>query len=228
MKYEGVFVRKRPFSSLLHLWEFNGNAIDIVNGLNLSTSSTGSVSYIAGKIKNSVYFNRGHLIGPSGRNLNINNNQWTISYWTNIVTFGNAATDPIVGILNRSVGSTNFGTRLIFSTPNVFYVNYCNSNTQLNSTVTFGPNIWVHIALKPPNIFFINGTRNAPTGNTMTTLNIGNPVYVGLDNYTAIRTMQGQMEQLAVWTRQLTDAEILSIYNSGNGLDFNLWGNNLK
>ncbi len=62
-------------------------------------------------------------------------------------------------------------------------------------------------------------TNISITGTTETSsqLQFGN-------NYNNNRHFKGNIEQVAIWSRAITEAEISQLYNSGNGLPYSQWG----
>jgi hypothetical protein len=199
-------------SGLVHLWEFDGNEVDAVGGL--SGSINGNVSFTIGKIKKCAYFNGGYM--TTSGNLNVDN--WTASFWVKLDELADAG---IYGIIFLAAGQNGNGFRI--SAKKFNYCHYTNtptSNIQSNEVLP-GTDAWIHIAAKFPNVVFINGIQSTmEAGRTFNALNSVNP-YIGADNYSvAVRSLKGSLEQLAIWSRTLSDSEILQIYNSGKGLKY--------
>ncbi|MDB4491546.1 hypothetical protein N9260_00830 [bacterium] len=84
-----------------------------------------------------------------------------------------------------------------------------------------GDGTWYHILLRSDrendkHDFWVNGTEDAtgdgitPTGNVM-------PMMIGQNPDTADRTWEGNIDDVAMWNRPLTDDEIAQIWNGGDG-----------
>jgi hypothetical protein len=198
-------------TGLVHLWEFDGTAIDSVGGLNGTV--TGNVLFVDGKMKQSAYFNGGYM-NVAG---NISLTDWTVSYWVKVAVERGAA-----GIIFRGTSSLALGFRL-----DMKKFNFCNNQAgahnaySANDILTVGN--WCHVTarLSHSNTVIANGVTYGLTNYNLTALRIDSPMLIGADGYDpANRSLIGNLEQLAVWNRSLSDGEILLLYNNGKGLKY--------
>ena len=205
-------------SGLVHLWEFNEDANDIIGGVNLSI--TGNVTYVAGKMKMCAYLNGGYLMSSG----TVSVNAWTVSFWLYLASMGSSDS----GIICRTASYDTWGLRINNdwnqSGEKLMFTNGANITSRV-SPVLLPKNQWAHvIARLDGNCCFFNGVKyNFVDGSSVQSalgpLNIGSPVYVGVDNYNVSqRAIRGRIEQLAIWGRALSDSEVAQLYNGGAGL----------
>ena len=204
-------------TGLIHLWEFDGDANDQIGGLHLT--QTGDVSYVNGKMKNCVLLDGGYLYNLSaGINLNINN--WMVSFWFNSAKNGYSESNGMGGILFNYTGSMStygIGTQFLETTSRLYFYR---GNGGVTSASGFNKNTWYHICLCN-NLIYIDGVKTESAGiNSVLRLY---SVYVGRF-FTASSNPEGRflgsIEQIGIWNRILSDDEVLKLYNEGNGLPY--------
>lgn len=145
-------------------------------------------------------------------------NAWTISFWFNSsVAFGSARS-----VLGFDDGSTQ--RRLVFDISSQQMVLYCFTNASTTAFLsvtasTFGNlshNTWYHCV----------GSFNRSTGNLKvyinntanTTANVpANPTKTAPFTMGVLNKWDGSVDEVAMWSRELTAAEVARVYNSGNG-----------
>jgi hypothetical protein len=198
-------------SGLVHLWEFDGDAVDRVGGADGTVS--GTVLFEEGKVKKCACFNAaGYIsvnstIGPM--------NAWTVSFWLK-------ADEEMVlaGIFFRGDSSYAYGFRISVGT-----FNFCNNGAGIHNTFSVNkvvyPGEWVHVVAGfPGNILKIDGVSKALGGN-LGALHIPVPGLFGADGYDAVtRGLKGCIEQFGIWNRVLSGSEIDALYNAGRGLKY--------
>lgn len=199
--------------------EGKGNTTGVLGTVaNWSANSTATDHWGTGFFNNATRFNRtagDYLITPLILGTNLTN--WTISLWVNVTS------DTSVGIIGQTEayryflgtsGSLNFA----------FWLGEGSSWNKANNVACSSPVVkgqWYHLIWMRENTnlsLWINGTACASI-NTLTagyeyfnkTLEIGKHTTDALN---------GMIDEIGVWNRSLTAAEITEIYNSGNGLAY--------
>ena len=198
-----------PTNDLVGWWPFNGNANDESGNGNNGTVNGATLTSDRNGLANKAYYFSSLNCATS---IDINNlsfsNQpvgFSFSYWMKKI--GNGCISPRLfefgnGNTNNSWGSSwdNSG--------NLDYVNTALSN-----------NMWYHIV----NTFdgttlktYLNGNIES-TYPLSKTLPFGNNVAFGRMNHPSYDAFNGEMDDLGVWDRVITDCEIKDLYNSQLG-----------
>jgi hypothetical protein len=194
-------------TGLVHLWEFDGNANDAIGGAN--GTATGDVSFTNGKMKQCVNLVGGYITASKSMNLA----SWTVSFWLK----QEVSATSNHGVMNQSVNANNYGIRI---TNRAF--NYAYANNQAFSVVEIEHlGVWKHFVARFPNSKLVVDGVEIGLTNVMRELYIPDTIYIGVDNYSlSQRLLRGYLEQLVIWNRALSDAEMLKLYNSGKGLKY--------
>lgn len=229
-------------TNLVNYWkldEANGNASDSVGG-NTATN-VGTVTYSAGKIKNgsshngsSQYF----TYSTPGALTKI-----TISCWVKI---GTAPTNGnTMGLVNGLYSTTPVGGYRLFyyNEGNVLkvysYIVVSHSPEYYNVnkvTYTLTPGTWYHIVLTydgTTSKLYINaGASTDSTDHSgdiyMSTGNYfrfaSDKTWSGAGNY----VLNGMLDEIGIWSRALSPAEIALLYNEGSGIQYPFSSNSRK
>lgn len=170
-----------------------------------------------GKIGTSYSFSSQNCRTPADDSTGLNNaNYISVSMWIY------STASPSYGtLITRTADSSSHnqfwfgligGNKLSFSTDN---------NTDKDQTTTFSQNTWVHVGVtfdavndsvnlyvngRPVNHF--GGAAISPLLALTTALRIGSD---GSNNFA------GKIDEVGIWHRKLSAAEMLEVYNSGNG-----------
>lgn len=74
-------------------------------------------------------------------------------------------------------------------------------------------------------VYYQNGIQKTPSESTAPSGSIVNTAEVWTigDHKDLVRSFDGKIDQVAVWSRILSAAEVAALYNSGNGLAFSNW-----
>lgn len=203
--------------------EASGNAADATgNGNTLTNNNT--VGYAAGKLGNCADFGTANTNKSLSiaSNLGITGGNITISAWVKMrteISSGRQMLSPVVGGGTNNVEyhiryDYNAGTR------KVSFVRDKNGSgeQQLDYTITLGTSNWYHVAMTydGTNIRgYINGTlvgTTAASGNGGTTLAAGTRIGTWLDGSTYAASIY--QDEVDVWSRALSDDEILQVNNS--------------
>jgi hypothetical protein len=203
-------------TGLVGYWPFCGNANDAsgngnngtVNGATLTTDRFGNT--------NSAYsFNGSSSIDIGVNGFSTGNNQATLSGWVYITT-NPAGVSYIVGYGNPNVNGSVFATGVygsagLFGTfSGAVYDAISNINCPLNSwnlvTTVKEANGTIKIYLNG-NLIFTQTVSTPLIGNVSG--RIGSAVWNSSEYW------NGKIDDVAIWNRALTAAEVLSLYNNG-------------
>lgn len=191
------------------------------NGNNLSNN--GSPSYVAGKFSNGVDLESGssqYLYKSSPTGLNITGSQ-TWSAWIKSESLAGGP-DTIASIDKLSSRGRGLVVQSLAGDYPAFECAGLTTNTIVNSTKTIKPGIWNHVvgiydSASSKLKIFVNGektevTASGTTSSTTANFAIGTRYVGGGD--TATNFFDGIIDDVAVWNRALTDAEVLSLYQT--------------
>jgi hypothetical protein len=199
-----------------YFWELDGDAGEQIAGRNGTV--TGAVSFEAGKIKQCANFNGGYIRISAVTTENVS--MYALSLWIKISQPGSAKSPMVFkGTSNVfsgiRVSADGDGAHLAF---------------QSNGAFALGINIydianWHHYVFQfsaPDNLsqIFCDATLLAQsTGQGAAQIDAGY-AYIGYDAAVSTRNFVGCLEQVAMWNRILSDAEILKLYGKGRGLKY--------
>jgi len=215
-------------SGLVSLYEFNQSLEDAISGRHLSSWG---IAWFPGKMKYSAktYMQGGYLYNATGFNLQ----SFSLSYWFNI-KIPKISSDNMFfmanGVLkNNSMSNTNLYTLGYGLSLNHNYMDDGGTWMQVSSGLTSTyDNVWNHFALsfdKVTNtvVAYSNGIAVIPSAITNNGINGFklSPFYIGgIKTSSDTNYFSGGIEQLAIWERAISSAEMLQIYNGGSGLVF--------
>jgi alpha-tubulin suppressor-like RCC1 family protein len=219
-----------PPAGLTNWWPAEGNANDIISGMNGTLYGNG-VSYAAGKVGQAFHFNGSYGLVSFGNTAgNFGTNDFTIEFWLR-TTAGPFGEYPVIEKL-PACGSTNeFTIRLEgqgFNNPEPGTLmadlgQSTNSRVSIQSTRTVNDGLFHHVALvrQATNLLlYIDGTFEVG-GSTTNVVNINNPANltaasgpcIGADNnYSSYFT--GDLDELSIYNRGLLPSEIQAIYSA--------------
>ncbi len=206
-------------NNLVSYWkldETSGNANDIVG--NNTMINNGTTPFVASKLSNganfngsSQYFRSSDYGFPSGfGNL-------SISAWVNITNYADQR-----NVLTYGTRANNQSLCFGILSTGVLWVDMYNEGKGSTTTVSAGS--WHHVAvtITGKNLqFYLDGTaiQSATFVNTPNKVLSGN-AYIGINNDATTQKMYGSVDEVGIWSRALTSAEVTALYNSGSGLSF--------
>ncbi len=228
-------------TNLVSYWKLNessGNATDSV-GVNTLTN-TGTVTYGAGLISNCATFASGKYLSvadASQTGLNFTT-ALTFSVWVYIdtaITDGNR-----YGLITKTYNAENRGYEFFYarngSNYRIYvYLGSSNSNWVLPAitSTNLGTAAWHHI------VFRYDGSLSgdarfkytvdnvaktlesvATLGSFTGTIDASSLEFILGHRTTSIQPLLGKLDEVGVWSRALTDAEITTLYNAGAGLTY--------
>jgi len=200
----------------IHLWEFNDNYNDTIGNFHLSQNNPGAVWFTNGKMRRSAVFGSGYLYHNA--QFPILNN-WTISFW---MKFKNG-TPNVQGIIHRMQYGNSCGLRIVgsrFRLNTMVPVQSGGAAVQAGDSNLININTWFYFTYVGSGSMYVNGQyTNSTTYYPFP--NLTAPFYIGVDDTDFSRLLQADVEQLAVWNRNLTTTEINELYNDGLGRNYN-------
>ena len=212
-------------------YKLDSNSNDSV-GSNNGTDT--SISYSnAGKIGNDATLNGSSSLLSLPTGIVNTANSFTISFWLRPhASSGGSNGSAVFEKANGSNGGWNYGAPSI---------NWSGSNTLGSSnrdtsgiiaTIDWGTlslDTWYHIVMVYDKSVGTYGTiypyKNATVGtsaaNSRLFTNFGNPVRIGRSGDSwQTGYFDGQIDEIATWSRALNSTEITKLYNNGNGLTY--------
>lgn len=199
-----------PTQDLLAFWKLDDLTDSSGNGYNLTNTNNVPLT-AAGKIGNSAEFSSTKYL-RANMSWNVVQDNWSVSFWMyptatppNVNTFPLIA-DNTAGTFNIQYLPTLSAGFGYTGSPDLFGPAPLNTWTHVAATKTSGTN-----GLK----LYINGTLQ------------GTSTYAGTFNGTTFRmntqfadqVYTGKLDAVGVWTRELTQSDINTLYNNGNGLE---------
>lgn len=215
--------------NIVSYWKFNessGNAADSVGLLTLTNTS---VSYSTGKINNGA---------DAGTSVSVNK---TFVGGTPVINLGGSTAKSVAGWFKVNANPTAFARfidwRRSATSSGEFVINYyqdsgtyrfifnVNGGTMSNYDTTLTVGTWYHLALTcdaSNNVnFYIDGTSvrtgtwgTAGSGSNHTQFNGANGGTTG--NFSG----PFSWDEWGAWNKELSSAEVTSLYNSGNGISY--------
>lgn len=206
-----------PKNGLMGWWGFNGNANDESgNGNHGITYGPTLSSDRFGKIESAYkYFGKTDMIGTT-KSLVVGYN-YSVSYWTQIDSM--TAAWLIVHGGNQSGFSSQFdkGTRVV--NPIGVLQQYTLSGQQNwlgSDTLIAGPNKWYHIVYGQSSNgvkLYIN-SKLVASNNLTTNQNLSGFWRFGGCTHSGQNSLFGKLDDIGIWNRELTQAEITDLYIS--------------
>jgi len=211
-------------------WPGDGNANDIING-NDGTLQNGA-TFAPGKVGQAFSFDGVDDFVDIGKPPSLafdNDDAFSIEAWINI---DDTTTQKTIFAKSLTAGSPFTG--YVFKVNNNVLTVLLQSDTfndiDFNGGTTLIPGRWYHVALTYDGSSTLAGTKIYLDGveESKTTisdvipplgslLNIGNAVIgARVSNTNAIEHMHGRIDEVEVYSRVLTSAEILAIFNAGS------------
>lgn len=210
--------------------EASGTRYDSEGGYDLTenngiANASGKVGNAANIANSNEYFSRAHASALS-RVSTINSGSITIAGWIYLHSTGSAKTIAAKADSGSANYSFSVGTdaKLSFSV-----TNNSGSTTTVSHGTALSTGTWYHVAATRDggsgtiNISLNGGTfASASATSTGGDGTSGQPFYVG--GFAGSQYLDGRIDELGVWQRALSLAEIQDLYNSGSGTTYPLSG----
>ena len=218
---------------LMHLDEDSSVIQDFSGNGNDGTCSEGSCPTwtSSGKFSGAFDFDGSddRIDAGSGSSLDdLHNTGLTISAWVNFNTYGESDVNSIVAknAVTSIAGRWYFGIDRDYSPGSLrFFKDYDTTDLSTTSQGSVGIGTWHHIVVtwnggndaNADLAFYIDGSNSPVSGSDAS----GNPVsdaslslYIGSETYLS-RTIDGIIDEVAIWNRTLSSQEVLDLYNGG-------------
>jgi hypothetical protein len=224
-----------PTNGLVGWWPFNGNANDesgngnngIINGSILTSDRFGT--------QNAAFSFNGlsdYIEVPDNNSLDLSNN-YTFSVWIKLVDYSlNNPNEPMRTILGkpRNSGGSGYSFRAIegiaWNGNSLAYTAGWNNgvvNGGLGSLDTISLNIWTNVVFTYDGVeakLYKNGNLSISDLFSFNLVNSSQPLYIGMElsaaNSINNRWFKGQIDDIGIWNRALTQQEITDLYNAVN------------
>ena len=201
-------------------------------------TAVGGLTYGSGKIGNAFQFNGSNsYVSLPNNSFNSLTNDFSVSFWMNLTNSHSVNGGQLFSNIQTSIGiSTYFGFQIGFYNNQIYFTVGSNTGTSTASTRLISNALsgyigtWVHVTCTHKQStgykIYVNGVLNNSNNGTY------NPVYttnhtpsIGAQ-YSIYATpnlaykLNGSMDALSVWNKELTQSEITELYNSGNGAQY--------
>lgn len=203
--------------------EGSGNVlIDIISGINGTISPT--LNYTNGIIGGGIRFYANSYISIPDNAINSPTN-FTINIWVNYTSYNTGSNalfskwnDPSNDAYLLKHGASNYSLRFLTTTTGSYVAG---KDVTFNTTIS--SNNWYMITAiynKTYMMIYVNGIN---IGNT--TFASGNlfdsttPLLLGSETISSA-FLNGTLDEMGIWHRQLSNAEIMQLYNNGSGLTY--------
>lgn len=216
IKSEGSFP-----DGLIHLWRLDGNLNDSVGGIH--GIEDGNITYSAGKFsKDCARFTESSNIRVD---LNESLSKYTVQAWVKLdymisdapIIYSRTSTVNTYGFYFDTYvenGSPRNAIALAATTSNNGQIGWnwgTYTNWQLYTFTYDGSSAKCYINGVQQSVKFTYGSYDRK-------LLLRDNTRIGRDTYSSGRNINGYIQQLMIWNKELTQAEINKYYNNGNGL----------
>jgi len=233
----GVFRKDNLLTNLISYYkldEFSGTVAYDSHGLNNGTANNARVftTCETGIINTCADFggntpgDEDYIEIPDSETFSASTRQMTWSFWYN----ENGAT-PAISMLCKSDGANNQSWRinvLTAGTERYFYLELSSDGTSYDGDSIYlvdglSDTTWYHVVLTFDNgviKMYLDGvekTALSSDSNPFIFKSVGQPIWIGKD-YTYDNT--GLIDEVAMWSRALTQEEVLQLYNDGDCLQY--------
>jgi len=208
--FPAVHTIYRDATAFWNLDEHSGSRTDWVGGHNLTDNNTVSASI--GKVTGSAHFTLASSeflsVTASVTPLDtLDSGDWTIQAWASASSWSQYC--GVVIFNNMGIVETKLTKWGILTAGDV---SVTSRNPITNS-------VWTHLVARKSGsnrTLFINGTENTTSLNPDANYALGSVYWLGRGWSNVY--YGGRLDQVAVWTRPLSQTEIIQLYNNGDGL----------
>lgn len=205
-------------NNLISYWNMestDGENVTDTTGTGHDLYGNSSMNYKSGLIGNSANFSGGYL-NTSASDFDFGDSEFTVNFWVNA-----SETDKVYQIIG-TLGTGNAGWGFVTTDPDgdLFYISSTNQIKMVVAGQGLTANGWDMITIRRNSTnmsLWYNG--NEVQVNRTYTVNSGNPLVVGATGDKS-QAFDGELDEIGIWNRSLTDSEITQLYNSGSGLEY--------
>ena len=214
-------MEKKKFNApggLLHLWRLDGDLLDAVGGVN--GTADGAITYEIGKFNKKCV----KLVNSANIVVNLDHtlNKYTIQAWVKCLSL----VDGSAIIFSRTTSVNTYGFYFdMYGSRNAIALGATENNNgqigwnwgtytnwQLYTFTCDGSTARCYINGVEQSVKFTYGSYNRY-------LKFRSNTRIGRDTYSASRNINGYIQQVMIWDKALSQAEINKYYNNGNGLE---------
>jgi hypothetical protein len=206
-----------PSNGLVGWWPFNGNANDesengnngTVNGATLTKDRFGNL-------------NQAFSFDGVNDNIdildNFNSGSFSISVWSNSA-FNSSFCNPCNAIVSK-INNPNQYTNFELRGPNIFLFGEQNDyNSLVFSSDKLSLGVWYNVSLSFDSLsktakIYLNGILQESLSDISISNESNEPVSVGARPISGDLPFKGQLDDIGIWNRALTQQEITNLYNS--------------
>ncbi len=202
-------------TGLAGFWRFNGDGKD-ASGSGRDLTITGNPSFVSGKFGQAMSFDGtgNQFASRPGDDtaFDLGSGDFTVQIWANFKTEPREQT-----LIEKFTGASGPGWS--FTTPGGQSLEFYSTYNQLQYVLPISTGAWYHFLARNSSgnlTLFVNGTAVAGLQLHSIPPSV-NPLLIGRRNSGDARNfaMNGLLEDAAIWTRALSDAEILAVYQGG-------------
>lgn len=212
-----------PKDGLKHLWGLDGNVNDTVGGAHGTIA--GGMTYENGVLGKCAVFNGNNYITLP---LDLSLTKFTISFWCRLYSYVQFAGIIMYRGSNKANGIATPGAiDGMGYNPIGFIMQYANAGSlkQYLEELTL-PDLknFKHIVINSDDSIYINSVKYkmklAHSSGNYKQLDLYNGTCIGFDSAAPDRILKGNLQQILIYDRLLSDDEVFLLYNNGNGLNY--------
>lgn len=184
--------------------------------LNIGVLVASPILDVPGKINEAINFSSDYVNISDSASLKLANNQ-TISLWIKYPS--NVGTDTIIDARSTIAPNHGFTFTIISDKPN-FRMDTTSGSAGTSATTETSNNTWFYIVglyNGTHQVVYVNGVQEGIGARTGTIGKV-TPTRIGTGNLGASDWFDGDIDEVSIYNRTLTQAEITALYNSGVGL----------
>lgn len=208
-------------TNLQSYYKLDSNSNDSVGAVNGTDTS---ITYTTGKINNAATSTTGRIDLGTG-NFSITTNM-SISLWFYL----NNTTNNAMLIQKTNLLAPSSDSWYIFAVPGSnnlqTFIGDGSVNYYANTTYTYSASTWTHVVFTYSGStgnqkIYVNGTLLNTQPGGPATINTAGSQVVMLNSATAAPIpLDGKLDEVGIWNRELTGAEVTQLYNGGAGLTY--------
>lgn len=211
-------------TNLVAYWKME-DATDALGTYN-GTASNVTFSSGNGKVNNGGGFNGSSSSVSISNNSALTPSAISVSFWVNFTsTPSSGNTVAMIDKRDNSGGTAGWGVQLYNAsgTLQIQFFGNTNSNTPASFNWTPSTSTWYHIVFTKPtgttaSTLYINGSSQGTAG-SQSFSNYAKSLYFGNRDASG-SWLNGKLDEIGLWSREITGAEVTSLYNSGSGTTY--------
>ena len=204
------------WDNLQNYYGLNDNGVDVISANNVTGWSGG---YKVGKIDNGAYFNSYADDGSTINNIGITGaSPRTISFWVNTTTCDTGGSYAYLFGMGSGCAGSQFAIGC--SSGGAIMLTGCGGGDTSTGAGVISVDDWYHIV-----VTFNGSTSKIYSNNVLEKTSVyvyntaNDPIIIGGWSGNP-EGMTGHIDEVGIWSRELTEAEITELYNSGDGLAY--------